>query len=47
MSMLTILLTILGYWIGMGVFMIALMFLFYMIAVFTGDMAEWLKAASC
>jgi hypothetical protein len=47
MYMLIILMTILGYWIGMGIFTIALMFLFYMIAVFTGDMAEWLKAASC
>ena len=42
-----ILLTILGYWIGMGFTVAAMMFLFYKFAVIVGDMAERLKAAVC
>ena len=42
-----ILLTILGYWIGMGFCVAAIMFLFYKFAVIVGDMAEGLKAAVC
>ncbi len=43
----TIILTILGYWIAMGLSVAAMMFLFYKFAVLIGDMAEWSKAASC
>ena len=47
MNIAIILLTILGYWIAMGLTVAAMMFLFYKFAVIIGDMAEWSKAASC
>ena len=43
----TIILTILGYWIAMGLSVATMMFLFYKFAVLIGDMAEWFKAAVC
>lgn len=42
-----VILTIIGYWIGMGVAVAALMTLFYLFAVIIGDVAERLKAAVC
>jgi hypothetical protein len=47
MDIAIILLTILGYWIAMGISISLLMFLFLKFAVIIGDMAEWLKAAVC
>ena len=47
MDIAIILLTILGYWIGMGFCVATIMFLFYKFAVIVGDMAERLKAAGC
>ena len=45
--MAVIILSIVGYWIAMGIATFALMFAFYMFAVIIGDVAEWLKAAVC
>lgn len=47
MTVAGIILTIMGYWIGMGVTVAVMMWLFYRFAVIIGDVAEWLKAAVC
>lgn len=43
MDIAIILLTILGYWIGMGFCVAAIMFLFYKFAVVLGDICEFVR----